>query len=137
MAEMIPHHQGVIAMARMELQRGQHAELKRMAQQIIDGQAAEITTMTGWLRQWYGVTREQATANAPARAREREVAQMTAWLGPGSTPSPACTGIRSRHAGRQRTQQYIRMGCRLGQITAVAGNRSMLAALAPSTFLYH
>jgi uncharacterized protein (DUF305 family) len=42
-----------------------------MAQQIIDSQAAEIATMTGWLRQWYGVTPEQAMANAPARAREQ------------------------------------------------------------------
>jgi uncharacterized protein (DUF305 family) len=69
MAEMIPHHRGAIMMARMELARGYHRELKRMAQNIIDSQAQEIATMTRWLRQWYGVTPQQAMANAPARLR--------------------------------------------------------------------
>ena len=69
MAEMIPHHRMAIEMARMELERGQRVELKRMAQQIFDSQAEEIASMTRWLREWYDVTPEQAMATAPARLR--------------------------------------------------------------------
>jgi uncharacterized protein (DUF305 family) len=43
--EMIPHHQGAIRMARMQLARGENAELKQLAQQIIDAQAREIEAM--------------------------------------------------------------------------------------------
>jgi uncharacterized protein (DUF305 family) len=42
---MIKHHEGAIKMARTELNSGQFAETKQMAQQIIDTQQAEIDTM--------------------------------------------------------------------------------------------
>jgi uncharacterized protein (DUF305 family) len=48
---MVQHHQGAIDMAKTELQQGGNAEAKQLAQKIIDGQQAEITTMNGLLSQ--------------------------------------------------------------------------------------
>jgi uncharacterized protein (DUF305 family) len=51
---MIPHHQGAIRMARIEVERGQDPELKDLATAIIDAQSAEIEEMNTWREQWYG-----------------------------------------------------------------------------------
>ena len=42
---MIAHHQGAVAMAQVVLNNGQNPDVAALAQQIIDGQTAEITTM--------------------------------------------------------------------------------------------
>ena len=42
---MIQHHQGAVEMAKTELQQGASNEAKQLAQQIIDTQQKEITTM--------------------------------------------------------------------------------------------
>jgi uncharacterized protein (DUF305 family) len=52
--QMIPHHQGAIRMARVELARGQDAELQEIAEAIIEGQAEEIEQMNAWRTEWYG-----------------------------------------------------------------------------------
>jgi uncharacterized protein (DUF305 family) len=44
-AQMIPHHQGAIDMAKAELLYGRNEQLRRMAQEIIVEQQAEITVM--------------------------------------------------------------------------------------------
>lgn len=51
---MIPHHQGAIRMARIELAQGQDQETKDLAQAIIDAQSREIDEMNQWREQWYG-----------------------------------------------------------------------------------
>ncbi len=51
---MVPHHQGAIRMARVELAKGANPTLKRLAQQIIDAQAKEIGEMNSWRTTWYG-----------------------------------------------------------------------------------
>ena len=52
--EMIAHHQGAVAMAQLAVQRAKHAEIQRMAREIIASQTKEISTMRGWLQSWYG-----------------------------------------------------------------------------------
>lgn len=51
---MVPHHQSANEMARIELQKGKNAEVKKLAQKIIDEQTREIQQMQTWYRQWYG-----------------------------------------------------------------------------------
>lgn len=45
---MIPHHQGAINMARVELKYGKSRYLKKMAKKIISSQTREIKKMSKW-----------------------------------------------------------------------------------------
>ncbi len=47
---MIRHHEGAVEMARTELEDGQDADAKKLAQAIIDGQQQEITEMKDLLK---------------------------------------------------------------------------------------
>ncbi len=48
-ANMIPHHQGAVAMARTELKYGSDPQLKKLSQDIIAAQDKEIAYMKAWL----------------------------------------------------------------------------------------
>ena len=48
-AMMIPHHQGAIDMAKIELQYGKDQKLKQMAEKIIGDQQKEIAELKEWL----------------------------------------------------------------------------------------
>ncbi|WGS54755.1 DUF305 domain-containing protein [Paraburkholderia sp. D15] len=47
-AHMIPHHQGAVEMAQVELKYGKDPELKRLARNIIKAQRDEIAFMQRW-----------------------------------------------------------------------------------------
>jgi uncharacterized protein (DUF305 family) len=69
LGNMISHHAAAVAMAQLELARGTHPQAKTLARQIITDQNSEITEMTTWLQQWYGLTPQQAQQKAPATVR--------------------------------------------------------------------
>ncbi|MBS7537465.1 CopM family metallochaperone [Ancylobacter lacus] len=46
---MIPHHQGAIDMAKVELTYGKDPELRRLAEDIIKAQEAEIAFLKTWI----------------------------------------------------------------------------------------
>ena len=46
---MIPHHQGAIDMAKVQLLYGKDPQMRRMAQEIVTDQQLEIELMQRWL----------------------------------------------------------------------------------------
>lgn len=53
---MIPHHQGAIRMAHVELTKGTNPQLKSIATGIIAAHAREIGQMNTWRKTWFGAT---------------------------------------------------------------------------------
>jgi uncharacterized protein (DUF305 family) len=51
---MVPHHQGAIRMARVELEEGENADLMQLARQIIDAQSREINEMNAHRTEEFG-----------------------------------------------------------------------------------
>lgn len=51
---MVPHHQGAIAMAKVELAKGRDSAARALAQRIIATQQREVAQMNGWRTKWYG-----------------------------------------------------------------------------------
>lgn len=51
---MIPHHQGAIRMARVELESGEDDRLMDLSEAIVDAQSREIEEMNAWREEWYG-----------------------------------------------------------------------------------
>ena len=64
---MIPHHEGAIAMAKVELQYGKDAEMKALAQKIVDAQQSEISVMQNWL--------EKNESSQAAASNAKEITQ--------------------------------------------------------------
>jgi uncharacterized protein (DUF305 family) len=50
--DMIPHHQQAIEMAKIAATRATNPQVKELAGRIEKAQDPEITTMSGWLRDW-------------------------------------------------------------------------------------
>lgn len=68
-AGMIPHHQGAIEMAKIQLQYGKDAQLRQLAQTIMTAQQGEIDAMKQWLTAHQNVASTAHEAN-PAHIAE-------------------------------------------------------------------
>ncbi len=51
--QMIPHHDGAIAMANLALLKATRPEIKILARAIINAQEKEIKEMRGWYKDWF------------------------------------------------------------------------------------
>jgi uncharacterized protein (DUF305 family) len=51
--EMIVHHEGAVAMAKVLLASTQRPELLELGNDIVSAQTREIGMMRGWLREWF------------------------------------------------------------------------------------
>jgi len=52
--QMIPHHDGAIAMANLALLKATRPEIKTLAQEIIEAQKKENKDMRTWYQNWFG-----------------------------------------------------------------------------------
>ena len=53
LTESIPIQQRAVGMARLALERAEHAELQALAEEIVTVQEAEVSKMISWLAEWY------------------------------------------------------------------------------------
>lgn len=60
--QMIPHHDGAIAMAELALKRAINPEIKTLAQAIIKAQTEEIGQMESWYQEWFKQSVPQGSA---------------------------------------------------------------------------
>ena len=52
--QMIPHHDGAIAMANLALLKAKRPEIKTLAQAIVSAQESENQQMKSWYKSWFG-----------------------------------------------------------------------------------
>ena len=52
--EMVPHHEGAIAMSKIALERSKRPEILSLAKNIIESQQKEIDDMQSWYQSWFG-----------------------------------------------------------------------------------
>ena len=82
---MVSHHQGAVAMAVVAQERGQHAEIRQLAGEIIAAQQPEIDQMNGWRAAWYPDAPVMSEAEA-MNAFDRMTSSMPGMGGmPGSS----------------------------------------------------
>lgn len=59
---MVPHHDSALAMARLAVERSGRPEVREFAQDVLDGQRAEVTMMERFHREFFGGELEPDTS---------------------------------------------------------------------------
>lgn len=59
--QMIPHHDGAVAMAKLALEKSKRPEIKTLAEAIVVGQTKEIQDMRSWYKDWFGTNVPEST----------------------------------------------------------------------------
>lgn len=77
---MTMHHDGAIKMARMALDKAQHAPLRQLAQKMIDDQKNEIETMKGWRDPWAKGMPQSDPMPMPGMMPDTEMQKMMSAL---------------------------------------------------------
>ncbi|MDQ0791191.1 DUF305 domain-containing protein [Streptomyces sp. B3I8] len=70
LAQLVAHHRAVVDMAKLEVERGADTAVRDRARTMVTDQEKQADQGAKWLRDWYGMTPEQATRKAPAGARK-------------------------------------------------------------------
>jgi uncharacterized protein (DUF305 family) len=66
---MLPHHQGAIDMAKVQLLYGKNPQMRRLAQEIVTDQQLEIELMQRWLKTHESAnSKENDKSPAPSEA---------------------------------------------------------------------
>jgi uncharacterized protein (DUF305 family) len=80
---MIPHHQQAIEMARLADTRASNPQAKDLATRIRNAQDPEITTLSGWLRQWGQPVPFASSGHGghPGMMTDQEMKDLTAATG--------------------------------------------------------
>lgn len=76
MSMMVAHHRGAVEMSQWILDRTENPDLQAAARAIIAAQDPEITEMTGWLREWYGRSVDEAMAQPMEQEMEAMIGAM-------------------------------------------------------------
>lgn len=97
---MIPHHQGAIDMAKVELQYGKDPEIRKMAEGVVAAQTSEIELMTKWLAS----TDDKSLPAAPESTKANQQAMNTMMAGmmvtyTGDADRDFVTGMIPHHQG--------------------------------------
>lgn len=71
MQGMIDHHAMAVEMAEICVRKAVHEELRRLCENIIAAQSAEIEQMQSWLSDWYGVSYEPRMTRGDERTLEK------------------------------------------------------------------
>jgi uncharacterized protein (DUF305 family) len=62
---MVPHHESAVEMARVVLERTERAEMRQLAEEIIEAQEKEIEQLRSWRQEWYGSSDTPSMAEMP------------------------------------------------------------------------
>ncbi|MFD2398314.1 DUF305 domain-containing protein [Prauserella oleivorans] len=88
--QMIPHHEGALAMARLVQGRTGNPAIVDLAGRVAQAQGPEIAQMKAWLRQW-GVDQTETHGGTPGGTthRARATRRCPAWARPTCASSSA------------------------------------------------
>lgn len=70
--QMIPHHEGAIAMAELALEKSADQRVRSLAQGIVDAQRDEVEQMQAWYQTWYGKLPDSGRGHAGMHMQSME-----------------------------------------------------------------